>query len=356
MPRLRFAHIAKTSKRGTPNSAGDASRRDERDDNRIETSARYGAPWLARTQMKVGIPEQRIQRQRLGTRSRDVLTFALFVAPNFLAIGLFSYWPLVRNVWLSFTYWDMIAPEPLWIGISNWLDVFTSATFLTVSKNTLTFTVFSVGSTLLLALGAALLLHQPLRLRNVVRASLFAPAILPGSAVALVWTFLYAPNFGLVSQAAVAAGLPKVRYLNDPVWAMPAILLVVIWRRVGYDAVIFLAGLQGISRELYEAARVDGANAFQRFRHVTVPGLSPVAFFLLVTSILASFQSFDVIRVMTSGGPVIATTTLIYQVFQEAFVAFNAGRAAVYATILFALMLSVTLLQMRLLERRVTYE
>jgi multiple sugar transport system permease protein/sn-glycerol 3-phosphate transport system permease protein len=220
----------------------------------------------------------------------------------------------------------------------------------------LIFTTFSVGSTLVLALAAALLLHQPLRFRTVVRATLFAPAILPGSAVALVWAFLYAPNFGFVSQAAVAAGLPKVRYLNDPFWAMPAIILVVVWRRVGYDAVIFLAGLQGISRELYEAARVDGANAWQRFRHVTVPGLSPVAFFLVVTSILASFQSFDVIRVMTSGGPVIATTTLIYQVFQEAFVAFNAGRAAVYAAILFALMLSVTILQLRLLERRVTYE
>lgn len=311
---------------------------------------------MVTSNMNVRISEQRAPAPLLSTRAREILTFGLFVTPNFLAIGLFSYWPLVRNIWLSFTYWDMIAPEPLWIGLSNWVDVFTSSTFLTVSKNTLTFTVVSVGSTLVLALAAALLMHQPLRFRNVVRAALFAPAILPGSAVALVWTFLYAPNFGLVSQAAVAAGLPKVRYLNDPLWAMPAILLVVVWRRVGYDAVIFLAGLQGISRELYEAARVDGANAWQRFRHVTVPGLSPVAFFLLVTSILASFQSFDVIRVMTSGGPVIATTTLIYQVFQEAFVAFNAGRAAVYATILFVLMLSVTLLQMRLLERRVTYE
>ena len=306
--------------------------------------------------MNVRSPVNRATEPLFGVKARDALTFAAFVAPNFLAIGLFSYWPLFRNVWLSFTYWDMIAPEPLWIGLANWVDVFTSSTFLTVSRNTFIFTSVSVSSTLILALGAALLLHQPLRFRNVVRASLFAPAILPGSAVALVWTFLYAPNFGLVSQAAVSAGLPKVRYLNDPGWAMPAILLVVVWRRVGYDAVIFLAGLQGISRELYEAARVDGANAWQRFRHVTVPGLSPVAFFLLVTSILASFQSFDVIRVMTSGGPVIATTTLIYQVFQEGFVAFNAGRAAVYATILFVLMLAVTLLQMRLLERRVTYE
>lgn len=301
-------------------------------------------------------PHREVPRHGPATRRRDGLVFLAFIIPNFVAIALFSYWPLVRNVWLSFTYWDMIAPEPIWVGIDNWVEVLTSKTFVRVSMNTLVFTTVSVTATLVLALGAAVLLNQPRKLRNFVRATLFAPAILPGSAVALVWTFLLAPNFGVVTQAATALGLPKVRYLNDPIWAMPAVLLVVVWRRVGYDAVIFLAGLQGISRELYEAARVDGANAWQRFRHVTVPGLGPIAFFLLVTSILASFQAFDVIRVMTAGGPVIATTTLIYQVFQEAFGAFNAGRAAVYATILFVLMLAVTLIQLRLLERRVTYE
>ncbi len=292
----------------------------------------------------------------LDARHRHLAAFVLFVAPNFLALALFSYWPLVRNVYLSFTYWDMIAPSPVWIGASNWIDVFTSKPFWRISGNTLTFTVVSVGVTMALALAAALLLNQKLLGRDLVRAVLFAPAILPGSAVALVWTFLLAPNYGFVSQLAAPLGLPSIRWLTDPAWAMPAVLLVVIWRRVGYDAVIFIAGLQGISKELYEAARVDGANAWQRFRHVTLPGLAPVSFFLLVTAILASFQSFDVIRVMTSGGPVIATTTLIYQVYQEAFVAFNAGRAAVYATILFLLMLSLTAIQVRLVERRVTYE
>lgn len=306
--------------------------------------------------MRVGVPNRSATAPLLNVRGRDAITFAMFVTPNFLAIGLFSYWPLFRNFLLSFTYWDMIAPEPIWVGVDNWIEVFTSTTFPVIFRNTFTFTTVSVGATLVFALGAALLLNQPLRARDIVRATLFAPAILPGSAVALVWTFLLAPNFGLVSQAAVAVGFPTVRYLNDPSWAMPAVLLVVVWRRVGYDAVIFLAGLQSISKDLYEAARVDGANAWQRFRHVTIPGLGPVAFFLLVTSILASFQSFDVIRVMTAGGPVIATRTLIYQVYQEAFGAFNAGRAAVYATILFGLMLSVTIIQIRMVERRVTYE
>ena len=288
--------------------------------------------------------------------SRDLLIFIAFIAPNVVTLCVFSYWPMVRNLWLSFTYWDMIAPEPLWIGLDNWVEVLTSATFWTVLRNTLVFTVGSVGTTIMISLALSLLLNQKRVGRNLVRAAMFAPAILPGSAIALVWTFLLAPYYGLISQAATGLGMPMTRWQNDPVWAMPTVILVVIWKTTGYDAVIFLAGLQGIPRELYEAARVDGANAWQRFVNVTVPGLSPVAFFLTVTSILSSFQAFDVIRVMTGGGPVFATTTLIYQVYSEAFVGFNAGRAATYATILFGLMLAITVVQIRMVEKRVTYE
>src|SRR5919206_873162 len=147
-------------------------------------------------------------------------------------------------------------------------------------------------------------------------------------------------------------GLPSPRWVVDPRWAMPAVIIVFVWKTVGYAAVIFLAGLQGIPRELYEAARVDGAGAWQRFRSVTVPGLGPISFFLLVTSVLASFQAFDIIRVMTAGGPVNVTTTLIYQLYVEGFQAFHAGRAGVYAMVLFVFMLILTVAQLRFVERR----
>ena len=136
---------------------------------------------------------------------------------------------------------------------------------------------------------------------------------------------------------------------------MPAVIVVYVWKNLGYSVVIFLAGLQGIPRELYEAARVDGAGAWQRFKAVTLPGLGPISFFLLVTSVLASFQAFDIIRVMTAGGPVSATTTLIYQLYVEGFQAFHAGRAGVYAMVLFGFMLAMTVAQLRFVERRVTY-
>jgi multiple sugar transport system permease protein/sn-glycerol 3-phosphate transport system permease protein len=152
-----------------------------------------------------------------------------------------------------------------------------------------------------------------------------------------------------------ALGLASPRWLTDVAWAMPALLIVYVWKNVGYAVVVYLAGLQSIPRELHEAATVDGARAFDRFRHVTLPGLSPITFFLLVTSILGSFQAFDVVAVMTQGGPVDATNTLIYHLYEEGFVAFHAGRAAAVGVVLFLLMLVVTFVQLRAVERRVHY-
>ncbi|MBV9579735.1 MAG: sugar ABC transporter permease, partial [Chloroflexi bacterium] len=179
--------------------------------------------------------------------------------------------------------------------------------------------------------------------------------VLSGAAVAVVWYFIFDPNWGILKTALGWVGLPSPRWVVDVHWAMPAMIIVYVWKTVGYAAVIFLAGLQGIPKELYEAARVDGARAWDRFVAVTLPGLAPITFFLLVTTLLLSFQAFDIINVMTKGGPVIATTTLLYEYYNQAFVSFHAGPAAVYAVVLFLLMLVLTVVQLRYVERRVTY-
>jgi multiple sugar transport system permease protein/sn-glycerol 3-phosphate transport system permease protein len=290
-----------------------------------------------------------------GRTLREWLTFAAFVAPNLCFLAAFSYWPLLQNVYLSFVEWDMISPEKLWIGLENWHVVLSDRRFRQILGNTLGFTGGSVGLTLVLGLALALLLNQRLVLRNGARAILFTPTILPGAAIAVVWVYMFDPNFGLIKAVLAGAGVPGPRWLTDPAWAMPAVILVYVWKNAGYSVVVLLAGLQGIPRDLYEAARVDGAGAWQRFRHVTIPGLGPIALFLVITSVLGSFQAFDIIRVMTAGGPVIATTTLIYQLYIEGFTAFHAGRAGVYAVILFAIMLTLTVVQLRVVERRVTY-
>src|SRR5207237_1768414 len=157
------------------------------------------------------------------------------------------------------------------------------------------------------------------------RTVIVTPSWLSCVGVAVVWYFMFDPNWGILKTALAWVGLPSPRWVVDVHWAMPAVIIVYVWKTVGYAAVIFLAGLQAIPKELYEAARVDGATAWDRFRAVTVPGLAPITFFLLVTTILLSFQAFDIINVMTAGGPVIATTTLLYAYYNQAFVGFHAG-------------------------------
>jgi len=296
------------------------------------------------------------QRSHPGRRQvREWALFVAFVAPNLFLFAVFSYWPLIQNAYLSFVEWDFISPDKLWVGLDNWQRILTEPQFWTIAKTTFVFTTVSVGSLLGLGLALAMLLNQPLRGRNGARTALFAPTILSGSAIAIVWIFMFDPSWGIIRVLLGAVGIPSPRWLTDINWALPAIMIVYVWKNLGYTVVIFLAGLQSIPKELHDAARVDGAGPWQRFRNVTLPGLGPISFFLLVTDILASFQAFDIIKVMTGGGPVIATTTFIYQMYQEGFVAYHAGSAAVYSLVLFFLMLAVTTFQLRFVQRRVAY-
>ncbi|NTU80493.1 MAG: sugar ABC transporter permease [Chloroflexales bacterium] len=283
------------------------------------------------------------------------LLFALLVGPNLLLFGVFTYWPLLYNIYLSFIRWNFLRPRKPFVWLDNYRDVFSSAQFWTIMGNTLTFTVCSVGLTLLLGLSLALLLNQPLRYRNTARAVLFSPTVMAGAVVAVVWSYIFDPHYGLIDKLLGLVGLSSPDWLGTTVWAMPAVIIVYVWKNLGYAVVIYLAGLQGIPRELYDAARVDGAGPWARFRHVTLPGLSPVAFFLSVTSILATFQSFDIIKVLTDGGPVDATSTLIYHLYELGFVSYDAGKAGVVAVVLFTIMLVLTLIQLRYLERRIAY-
>lgn len=290
--------------------------------------------------------------------NREWVLFILFVGPNLFLFTLFSYWPMIENVRLSTQRWDLISPVRIDVGLENFRYLFTGATspFWQVLWNTLYFTVAAVGLSLFFGLMIALLLNQRLRWRNGARAVVFAPYMLSGAAIGIVWAYIFDPRFGLLAEILSWVGIGSPNWLTRPEWAMPAIIIVYVWKNLGFTAVIFLAGLQAIPPDLYDAAKLDGANAWWRFRSVTLPMLSPIAFFLVITSILSTFQSFDIIRVMTSGGPVDATNTLIYYVYEQGFVAFNAGRSAAAALILFVLMMTITLVQLRYSEDKVHYD
>lgn len=292
-------------------------------------------------------------RQRAG-RSEAIL-FLLFIAPNMILFSVFTFWPMIYNAYLSTVRWDMISPTRQSVGTANFEYLFTQGTFHNVLLNTFYFTAGAVGGTLILGLLFALLLNQPLRGRDGVRAVVFAPTLLSGAAIAIVWIYMFDPRFGIIAQMLALGGITSPRWLNDPSWAMVAIIIVYVWKNLGITLVIYLAGLQAIPKELYEAAKIDGAGPFRTFWSVTLPMLSPITFFLFVTSLLSSFQAFDIIHVMTAGGPVEATMTLIYYVYEQGFVVFNAGRAAAAALVLFVIMFVITMLQLHYSERKVHY-
>ncbi len=295
-----------------------------------------------------------------ATRTRRLptgewLLFLLFVGPNLLLFVIFSYWPLIYSGYLSGTRWDMIAPVKRWVGLDNYRYLLHDDTFRTVLLNSLYFTLGAVGGSMLLGLLTALLLNERLRGRDAARAVVFMPTLLSGAAIGIVWVYIFDPRYGLLKTALDVVNIGSPNWLRDTSWAMPAVIIVYVWKNLGFATVIYLAGLQGIPKDLYEAAKIDGAGVLWRFRSVTLPMLSPITFFLVVTSLLNSFQAFDIIRVMTRGGPVDATNTIIYYIYDEGFVAFNAGRASAASMVLFAVMLVITLVQLKMSERNVHY-
>lgn len=312
---------------------------------------------------------------------REWLLFGLLLGPNLLLFCIFTYWPLIYNAYLSLIRWDFVRPRKRWVGFDNYVNIFSDSQFWIITRNTMTFTIVSVSLTLFIGLLLALLINQPLRYRNAARAVIFSPVIMSGAVIAVVWSYIFDPRYGLIDQflkllsdlivglnslvdgsmAASLEGASRLPWLASPdwlissFWAMPAVIIVYVWKNVGYAVVIYLAGLQGIPRELYDAARVDGAGPWDRFWNITLPGLSPVAFFLSVTSILSCFQSFDIIKALTNGGPANATGTLIFYLYELGFVSYDAGKAGVVAMVLFVLMLVLTIIQVRYVEERVTY-
>ncbi|NJM07787.1 sugar ABC transporter permease [Candidatus Gracilibacteria bacterium] len=286
---------------------------------------------------------------------REWLLFGLLLGPNMLLFAVFTYWPLLYNVYLSFINWNFVRPRRRWVWFDNYIKVLTNDQFWIIVWNTFAFVLLAVTSTLVLGLLLALLLNQRLRYRDSARAVIFSPVVMSGAVIAVVWSYIFDPRYGLLSQILGWVNISSPDWLNDPRYALLAVTVVYVWKNLGYAVVIYLAGLQGIARDLYDAAHIDGAGAWERFWNVTLPGLSPIAFFLSVTSLLACFQSFDITKVLTNGGPANASTTLIFYLYDLGFVSYDAGRAGVVAVILFLIMLVLTLVQVRFTERQVQY-
>jgi ABC-type sugar transport system permease subunit len=295
-------------------------------------------------------------KSRRLLRRRERLLFLAFIAPNVIILAVFAYWPVLYNAYLSMTSWNLLSETKPWVWFANYADMFTDPEFGAVVWHTIVFSGGIVIISIVLGLAVAILLDQKLRGRNLVRTFSFAPHIVSGAAVGTIWLYIFDPSYGLLKVLLQVFGLNSPAWMTDSAWALPGLVIVYVWKTTGFIAVIYLAGLQGLPQDLYEAARIDTAGPVTMFFRITLPLLSPVTFFVVVTSIIGSFQAFDVIAVMTGGGPGTATTTLSWYVYEQAFQAFDAGHAGAGAMIMFVLLVLITAAQARFTRNRVHYQ
>jgi sn-glycerol 3-phosphate transport system permease protein len=297
------------------------------------------------------------QRGALQSRRRRsaLLWFLLLAGPNVALLLVFVYRPLIQSFYLSTLQWNLGSPVARSIGLGNYVELFTSRNFTQVVTTTVVFTVATVGGAMLLGLGLAVLLNQKLRGRGFARTVAFAPYVLSGFAVGILWLFIFDPRYGLMREVLSWVGASSPQWYTQRPWPLVMVIIVYLWKNLGYVALIYLAGLQSVPQDLKDAAALDGASSFRTLRSIILPLLTPTSFFLLVTMMLASLQSFDIIKAMTQGGPLGSTTTLMYSVYQESFVNGRAGYASAVATVLFLVLLAVTAVQMRFVQRKVHY-
>ncbi len=281
----------------------------------------------------------------------------LFAAPALLVLGVFFGLPVLSALLLSLTDFDLYAladrDHLRFVALGNYFDLLRTPMFWKALGNTAYFVVVGVPLSIAASLGAALLLHSPLvRLRAVFRTALFAPVVTTLVAVAVIWRYLFHTSYGLVNWALGHVGVAPVDWLGDPRWAMPTIMLFAVWKNFGYNMVIFLAGLQAIPQDLYEAARIDGASRWRQFLHITLPQLGPVLLVVGVITVSGYFQLFAEPYVMTRGDPLQSTVSVLYYMFEEGFKWWNPGRATAVAFVLFLVILAATPLLLRFGRRR----
>ena len=296
------------------------------------------------------------RRFGLGRQGRESLAFLLLVLPNLTLLAVWTYWPFVYSLYVSLTDWNLLRPTRRFVGLANYAALLQSEKFWQVVGNTVAYTAGTVFLRLALALALAVLLNQAgLVLRALWRLIIFSPHVTTSAAMALVWLSVYDPNHGPIEAVAARFGWHMPNVLASTTLVLPALMVVGIWKSLGFSTVVFPAALQAVSRELQEAAAVDGASPRRSFWHVSLPAISPVLYFLLVTGIIEAFQTFDLVAVMTGGGPADASTLYVYYLYREAFHYYRAGYASAIAVLFLVVIVAFTWAQARLARRWVHY-
>lgn len=280
------------------------------------------------------------------SRSYEALWGYFFIAPQVLGLIIFTLLPVLGGLAISFTEWE-IGRSPVWVGLDNFRRLVNDEIFWQVLRNTVYYTIGAITLLVTLSLAVAFGLNSGVRFVGAYRAIYFLPAVTSTVAISLVWAWMFNPDFGLINLALSWVGITGPGWTTSLTWAMPSVIIVGVWAGVGYNAVIFLAGLQGIPRELYEAATVDGAGTWARYKDITIPLLSPTIFFVLVISTIGALQVFNIVYLLTNGGPANATNVLVLRMFDVGFRFGKLGEASAIAVVLFLMIAAITAFQFR---------
>lgn len=280
------------------------------------------------------------------TRNQQALVPYLFIAPNLLVFTVFMFVPILFAFYISLNEWSLIG-SPTFIGLGNYIEMMQDERFWRSFYNTIVYTIGTVPVSIALGLAVAIGLNRKLPARGLLRSIFFVPVVISMVAVALVAAWIFNDNYGVINNALNSLGFGSVPWLSSPTWAMPSLIITTLWIRIGFCMVVYLAALQSIPGELYEAARVDGATGWKQFRHITWPMLSATTFLLLILNVIYSLHVFDLIYVMTGGGPGFSTTVLVQYIYLMAFESSEMGYASAVGVVLYIMLLIFTLFQWR---------
>lgn len=296
-----------------------------------------------------------MKRSRKRSEVRNLGAVLLFVLPALIPLFIFWIYPILRSVWLSFTDWDFMTPDYNFIWFKNYMSLLKDSRFYEALWNTLVFTVGTLFPTIIGGLGLALLLRRNFKGSGVFKFVLFSPWITPTVAISIVWTWIFREDGGLANQVLGLFGLPALKWISSSDTAMLSVIIVTVWKSLGYAMIFYLSALEKVPEELYEASALDGAKPWRQFLDMTLPGISPTTFFLMIITMVNSLQAYDQIQILTQGGPSGSTRTLLYMYYQLGFQEFKMGQATATAVIMIIITVILSLAQFTASKKWVHY-
>lgn len=299
---------------------------------------------------------QYVEQVKKKQRIKNFLHGLLFLLPSILLFSIFVFYPMIRTIYLSFFLTNASGETTVFVGLENYLNMFTSPIFLKSIQSTFLFVLYTVPATIVISLFLAIIANEKLKGIGFFRTIFSSTMGISVAAASVFWMYLFNPTMGLLNQFLQSIGIESIGWLTDPAWALFSVSVTTVWMNIGFTFLVLLGGLQSIDSYLYESADIEGAGYFYKLRRITLPMLSPTLFFVLTVSIINAFQTFGQIDILTHGGPQNETNLIVYSIYREAFVNYQFGSASAQAVVLFILILLMTALQFKLGERKVHYQ